>query len=91
MDEGAQVGTPLIGAKGASFLFEVDGKKILATWKTRNSIVFDSDAFRSKHPQLWEAMSFKQLNMKQLKEEHQDIFKEFTRKEPTSERTLRIA
>lgn len=29
MDEGAQVGTPLIGAKGASFLFEVDGKKIL--------------------------------------------------------------
>ncbi len=29
MDEGAKVGTPLIGAKGASFLFDVDGRKIL--------------------------------------------------------------
>ncbi len=29
MDEGAKVGTPLIGAKGASFLFDVDGKRIM--------------------------------------------------------------
>ena len=29
MDEGAKVGTPLIGSKGASFLFDVDDKRIL--------------------------------------------------------------
>ncbi len=29
MDEGAKVGTPLIGAKGTSFLFDVDGKRIM--------------------------------------------------------------
>ena len=29
MDEGAQVGTPLIGSKGDSFLFEVDGKRVM--------------------------------------------------------------
>ena len=29
MDEGAKVGTPLIGSKGDSFLFEVDGRKVL--------------------------------------------------------------
>ena len=28
-DEGAKVGTPLIGSKGASFVFDVDGKRIL--------------------------------------------------------------
>ena len=75
----------------ADTLTSADGKKILATWKTRNSIVFDSDAFRSKHPKLWEALTFKQLDVKLLIEEHQDIYKEFTRKVPTSERTLRIA
>lgn len=29
IDEGAKVGTPLIGSKGSSFLFDVDGKRIL--------------------------------------------------------------